>query len=108
MEANRKAYQEARKRELIAKQAREKRLEAEKKLKAEEEKKLQEQKKNLWLTLKRLRAIVRPMASSEDAIATCVQREINLREIEYKHSNSQTKSTYYQQVQLNSINMDRT
>ena len=80
LEANRKAYQEARKRELIAKKASQKRLEEAKKRKAEaDRKKLQEQKEEFMAYIETLKNNCKTYGfSADDAIATCVQREINL------------------------------
>jgi len=80
LEANRKAYQEARKRELIAKKASQKRLEEAKKRKAEaDRKKLQEQKEEFMAYIETLKNNCKTYGfTADNAIATCVQREINL------------------------------
>ena len=78
-EANRKAYQEARKKELIAKQASQKRLEEAKKRKAEaDRKKLQAQQEEFMAYIETLKSICKTYGfTADDAIATCVQKEIN-------------------------------
>ena len=80
LEVNRKAYQEARKKELIAKQASQKRLEEAKKRKAEaDRKKLQAQQEEFIAYIETLKNNCMTYGfTADDAIATCVQREINL------------------------------
>jgi len=79
-EANRKAYRATIKKEIIAKQARQKRLNEAKKQKAEaERKKLQAQQEEFMTYIETLKNNCKTYGfTADNAIATCVQREINL------------------------------